>query len=321
MDANVYDESVRELLKPKFKGKKSIPSRVKPNYPDSAEREYVRLLNGYMGLYLKVLKENLSEIENMYSDALEEVEMMRMDSKSHPTVLGFSQRFSIMIRKMEKELAERCENYDLETFMEKVAKRANNQNIREWKRLVKDTFGVDLNGHYYTKGTFNDLLERWIDDNVSYVKSIPQDNLTELREIIFNAYQDGLSVTKLKNQIAKRFGVSKNKAKMLARDQMGSLTCQIQRMQQEKAGCNKYRWHTRNDSRVRKCHRSFNNRVFDWNNPPEIWYETKAGRVYTGRRCHPGQDYCCRCTAIPVFQAETLSLPLGKEEENNEQRY
>jgi hypothetical protein len=36
--------------------------------------------------------------------------------------------------------------------------------------------------------------------------------------------------------------------------------------------------------------------------------------AYTGRRCHPGKDYNCRCVALPVFNLPGLNLPWeGKE--------
>lgn len=34
----------------------------------------------------------------------------------------------------------------------------------------------------------------------------------------------------------------------------------------------------------------------------------------TGRRCHPGQDYQCRCFARPVFNQTTLNLPIAGED-------
>ena len=73
------------------------------------------------------------------------------------------------------------------------------------------------------------------------------------------------------------------------------------------------RWKTVHDSRVRDCHQSFDGKIFSWDDPPEIWYKTKTrGIVHTGRRCHPGEDYCCRCAAIPVFDINTINVPMEK---------
>ena len=88
-------------------------------------------------------------------------------------------------------------------------------------------------------------------------------------------------------------------------------------MQQEDAGCTKYRWSSSKDSRVRDCHRALDGKIFRWDDPPEMWYETKADRVYTGRHCHPGEDYCCRCVAIPVFDLDTVDVPMQKAKERD----
>ena len=52
-----------------------------------------------------------------------------------------------------------------------------------------------------------------------------------------------------------------------------------------------YVWETRGDSKVRVSHRRNEGKIFRWDNPPP-----------TG---HPGQDYNCRCLAIPYYEDRT----------------
>ena len=54
---------------------------------------------------------------------------------------------------------------------------------------------------------------------------------------------------------------------------------------------------------MRKDHKRLNGKIFSWNDPPVI--DTR-----TGRRGHPGDDYQCRCVAIPVFDFDTLDVPV-----------
>lgn len=295
-----------------------VRSRVRAKgtllYPDSSEREYASLALKHARMYGDLLKEHLPEIETILR------ETARTDSKDYhddAKILDFSERFSRTIRKMEKELAEKLDDFDTERFIKKVAKRANGSNTRQWLQLIKKTYGIDLDGHYYNKGTWADMIDRWAAENVSYVKSIPQDSLATLRQIVQNGYYEGWGLTKIRNEIMKAYGVSKKKAKMLAADQMGSLCAQITRKKQTDAGCKRYRWKARNDNRVRDAHKQYNGKIFSWDNPPPAWYMTKTkGKVFTGRHCHPGEDYCCRCIAIPIFDSDTLQLPVksGYEE-------
>ena len=68
-----------------------------------------------------------------------------------------------------------------------------------------------------------------------------------------------------------------------------------------------YVWSTSQDSRVRDSHRRLNRKKFRWDDPPVV--DPK-----TGRRCHPGEDYGCRCVALPVFNLN-ITLPWEKRSE------
>lgn len=289
---------------------------VKPEgtllYPESAEREYSSIALKHVRLYGEVLKDNLPEILNILRETREDSADYHADSR----ILNFSERFSKTIRKMEKELSEKLEDFQTDVFIKKVAKRANTNNARQWIKLVKKTFGVDLDGHYYNRGTWADLIDRWTEQNVGFVRSLPQESLSSMRRIVEDGYFEGWGITKIRNEIVREFGLSKSKAKALAVDQMGTLCSQITRKQQTDAGCTHYRWKSRKDSKVRESHRQYNGKIFSWDDPPPSWYMTKSrGKVFTGRMCHPGEDYCCRCMAIPVFDKETLNLPVDESGE------
>jgi SPP1 gp7 family putative phage head morphogenesis protein len=96
---------------------------------------------------------------------------------------------------------------------------------------------------------------------------------------------------------------------MIARDQTAKLNGRITQKQHRDAGVTRYKWSTSGDERVRECHGSFDGKIYSYDSPPEIWYSTKKGIVYTGRHCNPMEDYQCRCCAIPVFDIDETDLP------------
>jgi SPP1 gp7 family putative phage head morphogenesis protein len=115
-------------------------------------------------------------------------------------------------------------------------------------------------------------------------------------------------------QIQTEYGVSKNRAQLIARDQIAKLNSQITQMQQVDAGIKEYVWRSMKDSRTRACHRELDGKRFSWNNPPEQWYELENGiKKYTGQTANPGEYFQCRCAALAVFEIEGVTLPWEKE--------
>lgn len=304
MDNKQHQVMVKEALEKKFRAKKTIVSKASPAYPKSAEREYQRITNGFMRLLNKTLKDHLPSMIAAYK------KVRRGDSR-FDDVNDFGKDIRKEMSEVTEELEAKIDKYGIEAFVEKIGAMTQKKSLSEWKRVVHDTLGVDLLDDYYNGDFYAKALKQWADENVLKIKSIPNDTLGKMQDIILNGYKQGLSIKDLTKAIQEEYSVAKHQAALLARDQVSTLNSQITRMQQEDAGVTKYRWSDSHDSRVRDCHRELNGQIFDWKNPPEMWYETKSrGRVYTGRFCHPGEDYCCRCCAIPAFDIDTVNVPM-----------
>lgn len=295
--------AVQEAVKGKFKGKKVIKSRSVPHYPESAEREFKRVTNGYIRLLKKCLMEELPGIMDEYRRE------QRSDSRFDAS-LKLAEKVKNALIKVARELEQKLAKYKLNELVRKVAKLTKVNSLNEWKRVCEDTLGIDLLDDYYNGDFYEDALRRWVDENIQKIKSIPNDTLGSMQKIILDGFREGKTITAIQKEIQKEYSVTRRKAQLLARDQIATLNAQLSKLQQEDAGCSKYKWSSSKDSRVRDCHRALDGKIFSWDDPPEMWYETKAGRVYTGRHCHPGEDIACRCVAIPVFDIDTIDVPI-----------
>lgn len=306
MDNKTHQSSVKQATKAKFHGKKSIEGKSKPRFPESAEREFVRVTNGYMKVLNETVKKHLPEIMKSYKTALNE-------SVREDDIHDVFDKTSIEFQKMAEELERKLSKYNLQKLVDRVARITRKSAYRQWKRVCKNTLGIDLMDDYYSGEFYERAIRKWVDDNVLKIKSLPNDTLRSMKDIVYEGFRSGSSIRTITKDIQEEYRTSKHKAQMLARDQLSTLNSQITRAQQEDAGCTKYRWSTSKDSRVRECHRSFEGKVFSWDNPPEAWYRTKSGVKHTGRHCNPGEDYCCRCVAIPIFDWETLDVPMQSD--------
>lgn len=79
----------------------------------------------------------------------------------------------------------------------------------------------------------------------------------------------------------------------------GDTFAQMNRAAQVQAGVSGYFWKTQGDARVRPAHRRMENvgddKPYSWDDPPLSGAESSSGEA-----CHPGEDYNCRCIAIPA---------------------
>lgn len=304
MNKQHHQVIVQGAVKAKFKGSEPLVSKVKPTYPESAEREYRRIANGYVKLLNDTIKAHLPKIFELYKRE-------RKDDEHFDDMRDLDSEVRRELQKASEELEQKIASYGLDNFIRKIATLTKNKSINEWKRVVRQTLGIDLFDDYYKGDFYEQALKQWIDENVAKIRSIPSESLNSMNDIILKGFARGESITTITKAIQSECKVSKNKAKALARDQLATLNSQITKLQQKDAGCSKYKWSSSRDSRVRDCHRALNGQIFSWDDPPEMWYETKSrGRVYTGRHCHPGEDYLCRCIAIPVFDYDTVDVPM-----------
>lgn len=293
-----HQRMVQEALKKKFGSHAVLIGKRVPDYPEQAEREFKRVTNSYMRLLNKLLKEYLPEIRDA---AAKEKENQRHDDTSDLLAV-----VAKVFDKMADELKENAQSFGFKDKVEAMSKLTRKLSISEWKKEVKATLGIELADDYYTGELFRRLLNEWIDENVDLIETIPHDSLSKMRELVLEGYREGKPTTTIVKEIQKVYGQDRRHAQLIARDQIAKLNSQISRMQQEDAGVKEYIWSTSGDSRVREGHRRLNNKRFRWDNPPVV--DDK-----TGRRCHPGEDYQCRCVALAVFDYDTIDLPISGE--------
>lgn len=143
-----------------------------------------------------------------------------------------------------------------------------------------------------------------VSTNVDLISSIPTELLTDVEAVVRPAVTSGVRVEELMRQVQGRFDVSESRAQLIARDQVGKWNGQLARERQEQLGITEYTWSTSKDIRVRVDHEALEGQVFQYSQPPIV-------DVRTGRTANPGEDYQCRCQALPRVAAllDALGIP------------
>ena len=301
---------LEDRLQRKFGSHAVLHSKYNPVIPASADREYRRIVNAYMGLLNEALETEFPKFTETYRrERNAEVRESRRNDSATDIMLAIAAAFTAI----ENWLTSKIDGFGLRHRLENLANLTRKLTVKEWKKAIKATLAIDIREDYYLGDFYAEQLLVWVQENVDLIKTIPHDTLSKMRDIVYDGYVSGKTTTDMMKDIRRVYRVSKRRALFIARDQIAKLNGQIQRAQQKDAGIEEYIWSTVEDERVRNCHRALNGKKFSWDDPPEMWYESKRGIVMTGRHCHPGQDFQCRCIGRPVFKRDALNLPVDED--------
>lgn len=171
-------------------------------------------------------------------------------------------------------------------------------NKLEVNKQLRAAIGVEV---ITVEPYLNTVLDAFVADNVALVKSVSSGRLPELERLVGQGLREGLRNEELRNRIEHKFGVTRSRASLIARDQVGKFNGELTELRQKKAGIEEYDWDTSQDERVRPAHASLQGTRQRWDDPPVV-------DPRTGRRANPGGDYQCRCNAIPVIPESLLRV-------------
>lgn len=195
------------------------------------------------------------------------------------------------IKKMFHSLKNKASKIFTTTRSERVASsfvkninRFNRHNIEQQMKVK----GINLVAN---EPWLKDFMHTKITDNVGYIETIHKDYFERIEDIVRNGVKKGSSIKRMREELMEEVNISKNKAQFIAVDQAGSILGQMTAQRHQKLGIEKFEWYDSADERVRDSHRKLSGKVFSYDDPPTV----------NGRKVLPGEDYRCRCVALPVF--------------------
>lgn len=136
----------------------------------------------------------------------------------------------------------------------------------------------------------NEAFQAVIGENVALIKSIPEQYLKSVEGAVMRSVQTGRDLGTLVNELTNAYGVTKRRAKLIARTQNNQATAVMTRVRQIEAGITKARWlHSAGGKKPRPEHVNFSGKLYD----------IAEGAPIEGR--WPGVAINCRCVSVPVI--------------------
>ena len=224
---------------------KSIPRR-KPVFPVSAERELARAFLDVPRVIIRESKPYIDRLMSMYQE-----EDVRQDAK-----INLQDGIWSVLKDYGDAISKALGIKKLIKNTMRAAKTARSISIRDWKAIVDDALDESIIEPFYVE-TMEDMLNKWVGESVSSITTMPQNYLEKIHEIIiwgYNTHQPKVNVYK---RIQRETGATLSRAKMIARDQMGTLNARMTQYEHESMGVTHYKWVTKHDSRVLICSSTF----------------------------------------------------------------
>lgn len=138
------------------------------------------------------------------------------------------------------------------------------------------------------------LQLEWMDEAERRMREFWGNEPARFRQEIHDALVDGLKrgqgIDQMSKRIRDRTGVSRSRASLIARNEVGNAAAYATQKSQAQAGCTEYIWRAASDRRVRPEHAARNGKRFSWDDPPPDG--------------HPGEPINCRCVALAVIPGE-----------------
>lgn len=283
----------RQLSLSKFRGRKlKLRKPPKQRPPSMPQREYYAAL--------KIMVDDLKSVtDKMLTDNQLKAFVVSANAL-RPDAVRFD-RFAEDIRRviliMQEEFWRQWSEEDFYQSAEDAARNTNRFNKSQFSKTMNRVLGVDV-----TAGDpwLAQEIEAFTLENVRLIKSIPQTHFEKVQQSLFRDIMAGKSIADISDNLKSIDASLENKAKLIARDQIGKFNGNLTKLRQKDVGLKEYRWSASNDDRVRPEHEERDGEVFSWDEPPDDG--------------HPGEAVNCRCVALPMF--EQLLDGADADEEN-----
>ncbi|QNQ56909.1 phage head morphogenesis protein [Serratia liquefaciens] len=212
--------------------------------------------------------------------------------KASGTAVAMDASPAVFMREAMRKLAKRWTRR-FDDIAKKLADRFSNDAMKNSDVSLYnalDTAGFTV--EFKMTAPMNNALQATITENVGLIRSIPEKYFTEVEGLVMRSVARGRDLSFLTNELQKRYGITRRRAALIARDQNNKATSVMQSARQQSLGITEGIWrHSHAGKEPRPSHVKADGVKFD----------LSKGMYLDGKWVMPGEEINCRCTWSPVI--------------------
>lgn len=290
---------------------KNAPVAPKPQYPRAIEKKFYWLI-----------KDMLNAVEDELHEQLEQDAVaIRIDADGSNAdgvddwLRNIAAYKGVVNRVFKKELVGR--------FLDKIQGDLIGFNKRQVSGKYQEVAGVDLLAY---SEDIQGITRLHTESSLSMIEDIGDDIKKKIEKQVHRGMREGLTQKDLAKRISRNlkgkegiFASAKNRAKLIARNEVSNFNATLTKARQETLGIKFYEWLSILDDRVRDegkgpsktNHKAMNRKIYPWGSVPvTIEVDGKkykfqpAPKGIFGDLMYPGSEINCRCTARALLSTQ-----------------
>lgn len=260
-------------------------------YPIAYEKSYNKTLRAYVARIIEECTKAIPEIK-----AVMEAAGARFDD--------YDSDLTALLDRIGARIDRRVAETAIRRRIEQIYGQVDRFNDADFRAIVGQAVGAK---DFYVNENWQAVARSvFVQENLDLIKSIKSQTLEKIRykmgDMVMQAQDNALQASELSDMIQDVAQNERNRADLIARDQIGKLNGRMAQFRQQSAGIDRYIWRTSHDERVRPSHQLRDGKEFEWAKPPPDG--------------NPGIPIRCRCIAIPVIDTETLGMGSIEQQKN-----
>ena len=199
-----------------------------------------------------------------------------------------------LLTAMEGNVTRAPAGLSLGAILDRVAVDMQNQFVKQVSEIKPADIAIGLKVDPSIAATLRTEL---VENLELEIRGWAAEAIVALREKTQTNALAGFRADRLAKQIAAERGVSMRKANFIAEQETSLFVSKWREQRAKDIGSTRYKWSTSHDERVRPDHRLLNGKIFFFDDPP-------VTNRATGATNNPGEDFRCRCVALPIVEAD-----------------